>query len=127
MTRLLLPMAQSSTVRFNGGAGNDTLVYAGNSSARNVTLTSVGATDGFNGTASGIANGFSNINALVGGNGSDIPTGLNANSEWRMASGNSGAYISANTLTFSAIENLAGGSGADTTATQRIQPVSSST
>ena len=65
----------------NGGAGNDTLNYSNLQSPISVSLTALGATDGFNGTASAIANGFSNINNVVGGNGNDTLTGLNANSD----------------------------------------------
>ena len=102
----------ANTASFNGaisgGAGNDTLGYAGNTTNRTVTLTALGATDGFNGTASGIANGFSNINALVGGNGSDALTSVNGGL-WSVVSANSGTFTNTNTLAFSSVENLFGG------------------
>ena len=43
----------------------------------------------------------------------DTLTGLNAASTWNITNNNAGSYVSTNTLTFSSIENLTGGSNTD--------------
>ena len=50
----------------DGGAGSDTLDFANASSAETVALSGSG-TDGFQGTATGLAAGFSNIDTIDGG------------------------------------------------------------
>jgi len=97
----------------DGGAGSDTLSYAGNTSARTVTVTGLGATDGFTGTADGV-NGFTNINALVGGNANDIFNGLNAPSTWAVTGGTNLNYTSGNSLSLTGFETLVGGNANDT-------------
>jgi len=76
------------TGTFNGEAGSDTLTFAGNSTGRLITLTSLGAVDGFNGSAAG--GSFQNVNILVGGNGDDNLTGLNAASQWQVTGDQAG-------------------------------------
>jgi len=98
----------------DGGAGSDTIDWADYGSARAVTLTNVGATDGFDGTEATIGGGFDNIDAVVGAAGAgDSLTGIDATATWALDATNT--YTSGtNTLTFSNIEDLTGGTGADT-------------
>ena len=65
-----------------GGADPDTLDYAAATTARQVTLSGLGSVDGFAGTEAALSGGFTNIDALVGGTGSDTLTGLNAAATW---------------------------------------------
>ncbi len=95
-----------------GGAGVDSLSFNGHASGRDIQLTGLGATDGFNGTESSLSDGFYNINTLTGSAHSDSLTGLSAGT-WQI-NGALNTYTSGNVLTFSAIEDLLGGSGADT-------------
>ena len=97
----------------DGRSGANTLSLAGINTTRNVSLTALGSLAGFNGTDASVPNGFFNISTLVGGTGNDSLNGLNAISSWQL-SVNSNQYVSTNTLTFSAFENLIGGSDADT-------------
>jgi hypothetical protein len=95
------------------GAVNDILDYTTYGSARNVTLTALGANDGFNGTEATITGGFRNINTIRGTTGfNDTLTGLNAVSTWNIAP--TKTYVSTNTLTFADFETLNGGSAVDT-------------
>ncbi|MBI4785328.1 MAG: hypothetical protein HY785_29085, partial [Oscillatoriophycideae cyanobacterium NC_groundwater_1537_Pr4_S-0.65um_50_18] len=96
----------------DGGAGNDTLTYASSTMAHSVVLTSVGSTDGFNGNADDITNGFSNINVLIG-DGLDTLTGLDANATWSVTSANTINYVSGNTLNVTAFAILVGGNAND--------------
>src|SRR5262249_20870938 len=89
----------------DGGAGSDTLDWSGLSTARNVTLTGAGTTDGFKGTEASIPGGFDNINAIVGTSATDTLTGNNAN--------NTGNINGAATFTFASFENLSGGTSND--------------
>ncbi|MEK7810136.1 MAG: hypothetical protein AAB571_13755, partial [Chloroflexota bacterium] len=105
----------------NGNGGNDTLSFAPYTSTRNFALMSLGGVDGFNGTVNGIASGFNNINAIVGGTAVDTLTGLNADSTWNISGTMSGNYVSTNlalsaaegTLAFSQVDTLNGGSAVD--------------
>lgn len=104
--------AGSLTGFLDGGAGTDEIDYTTYGSARNVVLTALGATDGFDGTEASIAGGFRNINTLRGTTGFvDSLTGLNAASTWNIAPVKT--YVSTNTLTFADFETLSGGSAAD--------------
>ena len=99
----------------NGDAGSDTLTFASFTIARNVTLTSVGSVDGFNGTESAISGGFSNINTLVGGStNADTLTGASVTSSWLLGVGSTQVVVGANTLAFSGFESLIGGANNDT-------------
>src|SRR5204862_222627 len=100
------------TGTIDGGAGSDTIDGSAYQSARRVTLTAVGAVDGFAGTEASLSGGFTNIDALVGGAGHDTLAGLNAPATWQV--GAADQYTSGNTLGFRSFENLVGGSGADT-------------
>jgi acrosin len=67
--------------------------------------------NGLNGTAAG--GSLQNVTTLVGGAGSDTLTGLDAAARWQITASGAGNYISTNTLAFSAIDHLAGGSAID--------------
>ena len=95
----------------DGGIGNDTLTYTGNTVDRTVTLTSDGAINGFSGTASGIA-GFRNINWLVGGSGTNSLNGLNGGL-WTVVNATDVVYTSGNNLPVTGFEALSGGAGND--------------
>ena len=97
----------------DGGAGSDTLDFSGFATARSVTLTASDS-EGFDGTEASLAGGFSNIDVLVGGGGTDTLQGRDvvAVSTWDL-DGTDTYNDGAQTLAFSAIENLTGGTGAD--------------
>ncbi len=100
------------TGTLDGGAGSDTLDYSSFSTGRTVALTGTGSTDGFAGTETSITGGFDNINVLTGsGTSTDSLTGIDAAASWSIDGTNT--YTSTNTLSFSGIDSLAGGSGAD--------------
>lgn len=104
--------AGALTGSLDGGAGTDEIDFTAYGSARNVTLTALGAIDGFDGTEASIAAGFRNINTLRGTTGFvDSLTGLNAASVWNIALVKT--YVSTNTLTFADFETLSGGSSTD--------------
>jgi acrosin len=99
----------------NGGAGVNTLNLGAYTTGRTVTLTGVGGAAGFNGTEASVGGGFQNITALVGaGSGVNSLTGINAGAGWAITATDSGTYTSTNALTFSAFQNVTGGTGADT-------------
>ena len=103
------------TGTLSGAAGSDTLNFASYATGRDFVLTGLGASGGFNGTATGITGSFTNINTLVGSAASttDTLTGLNAASTFNLQPANT-QYISTNTLAFSGVETMQGGSGSDT-------------
>src|SRR4051794_31804472 len=72
------------TGTIDGGAGADAIDWSVYQSARQVQLTAPGSVDGFAGTETSISGGFTNIDALVGGTGSDMLTGLNAAATWTL-------------------------------------------
>ncbi|MBC1329585.1 beta strand repeat-containing protein, partial [Trichormus variabilis] len=96
----------------DGGTGADTLNYAAYTTARQITLTNLGSSDGFIGTETTISNNFTNIDVVVGSSGNDTLTGINAAANWEIDGTN--RYISTNSLDISGVENLTGGSNADT-------------
>ena len=105
----------------DGQAGINTLDYASLAGPISVTFNAAGAT-GFNGaiaSTSQIGGTTSDITALTGsaaagsGAGGDTLTGINATGVWNVQAGND-TYVSTNTLTFSGVENLTGGTGGDT-------------
>ena len=101
----------------DGLGGSDTLTYAARTNAVSLTLTGLGA-NGFAGNAGSVTGGFTNIDTLVGGSGTDTLTGLNADATWTVGSSDSYASDDAGdvsrSLGFSNIEDLTGGSMADT-------------
>jgi len=91
------------TGTLNGGGSNtNTLNYSAYSSPANINFASL--------TASGIAGGISNINAVVG-QGSSTLTAANTANTWNITGNNSGNINSA--ITFSGISHLVGGTGND--------------
>lgn len=97
-----------------GGSGNDTLSLAGSTSPANILLTSIGSTDGFNGTIGALFGSFSDINTVTGGSGADALTGLDVVSTWTVGSASRSYTGSGRSLAFNAIETLNGQSLADT-------------
>ena len=99
----------------NGGVGNDTVDLSAFITQRVVTLTSVGATDGFNGTTVSVSGGFTNINNFIGSTsiGTDQLYGPNLVAAWQIGATNS-ITVNANSATFSSFESLRGGTEADT-------------
>ena len=98
----------------NGGLGSNTLSYVGSASAHSVSLSGASSNGGFNGSATGI-DGFSNLNSLLAGSGSDTLTGLNAIANWIVTAANALTYSSGSqSLSVSGFKNLIGGSGLDT-------------
>ena len=98
----------------NGGLGSNTLSYVGSASVHSVSLSGASSNGGFNGSATGI-DGFSNINSLLAGSGSDTLTGLNAIANWIVTAANVLTYSSGSQSLFvSGFKSLIGGSGLDT-------------
>src|SRR5262249_61200660 len=62
------------TGAIDGGAGLDTLDWSAVASSRQVTLTGLGAVNGFAGTEASITGGVTAIDSLVGGTGAGTPT-----------------------------------------------------
>ncbi|MGZ0172130.1 MAG: Calx-beta domain-containing protein, partial [Planctomycetales bacterium] len=104
----------------DGQGGTDTLSYAGNPAAANVTLTGIG-TSGYGGVETGLTslNAFSNIDSLVAtSNGNDFIGGLNLASTWVVtdsAGTTTGSYAATggSTLSLTSFEDHSGGSAAD--------------
>ncbi|HEX5046116.1 MAG TPA: hypothetical protein VFX89_03265 [Gammaproteobacteria bacterium] len=100
----------------DGGAGTDVLDLSAYTSARNVTLTAAGATDGFNGTEASVTGGFRNIDDVRGSaTAADVISGLaNAQATWLLAGNTGNQYSSGGrTLAFSSFSTVNGGSGVD--------------
>lgn len=72
------------TGAIEGGSGADTLSFSGiSASAISITLAGASLVDGFDGDDAGsLLTGFSNINALVGGQLTDTLNGLPIDSQW---------------------------------------------
>ena len=107
----------------DGGAGSNTLSYAGYGQAVSVQLTGSDA-DGFTGVqAASLGGTFQHIRTLIGSSGVDQLTGENVDSTWNLNAASS--YTdAANTLNFSSFEKIQGGSGNDTfnVVPQQTQP-----
>ncbi|MFT5325235.1 MAG: hypothetical protein ACI8P0_003103 [Planctomycetaceae bacterium] len=103
----------------DGQAGTDTLSYAGNPAAANVTLTGIG-TSGYDGVETGLnsLNAFLNVDSLIGTSaGNDFIGGLNVASTWVVTEAvgtTSGSYTATggSTLNLSAFESHSGGATA---------------
>ncbi|MBL1140580.1 MAG: hypothetical protein HND53_00945 [Proteobacteria bacterium] len=76
-----------------------------------VTLTGSDA-DGFAGTEADVTANFDGIQVLTGTNAT--LTGVDAVSTFNITGGNSGTFVSTNTLTFSGVQNVTGGTNNDT-------------
>ena len=113
--------ADADVFRFNttvlgmvdGAGGTNTLDYSGGSNTE-TALTGLGGTTGFAGTASRIDGGFDDITNLVGRGTTDSLQGLDADATFTLASAGNTYISGGRTLDFSNIENLQGGSMADT-------------
>ena len=104
----------SVTGMVDGGADGATLSYAGSSDSITVTLTDLGDMTGFDGTATRVTGGFANINTLTGSSGVNTLIGRNAAATFTLAGAGNTYVNGTNILSFSAFENLTGGSMADT-------------
>jgi Ca2+-binding RTX toxin-like protein len=93
----------SLPVTVHGGGGSNTLDYSNYGSAIALNLQ--------NSTATGLS-GFAGIQALIGSALADSLTGFNADTLFTIAGANAGTVNGS--FSFSAIENLTGGSGKDT-------------
>ena len=98
----------------DGQSGTDTLNFSNLQSPISVALTSVGSTDGFNGTDAAISGGFSNVDNLIGTSGSDTLNVSTATNTWKFEVGNLKLEVGSNSLTFSNFDTLNGSTGADT-------------
>ncbi|MEW6092657.1 MAG: hypothetical protein AB1531_01705, partial [Chloroflexota bacterium] len=98
----------------NGGVRNNTLDFSAYGTWRDFILTGMGSLSGFNGQVANLGGGFYNISTLLGTADphGDSLTGMNAPASW-LLNGAVSQYISSNTLEFSAIEGLDGGSASD--------------
>jgi acrosin len=99
----------------DGGAA-DEVDFTGYAGGRNITLTALGATDGFNGTEAAITGGFSNVNVITGsGNVDSLTNALvpAAAATWEI-DGTNRFQSGGRDLAFSTLENLNGGSLVDT-------------
>jgi hypothetical protein len=92
----------------DGGSGPSTLDWSPYSTPRNVKLTSIGASHGFNGTEPSIVGGFANIDDVIGGTSfTDSLTGLANAGTWSL--GRTDTYqLGSHILTFSSFEQLFG-------------------
>ena len=107
----------------DGGAGNDHLNYSAVTDDVSITLDGSDAT-GFSspivtatpaqGNVALLAGGFSGINRLTGGTGTDSLTGRDVAASWGLAANNSSYNAGNRTISFNGFENLTGGSMADT-------------
>jgi Ca2+-binding RTX toxin-like protein len=104
----------SGTISGGSTVASDTVDASSLSSTIGFVLSGIGTFDGFNGTAGALAASFTNIDSLIGGtSGTDSLRGLDVPASWTVAT--SGAYQSSGRqLAFNAIENLNGGTAADT-------------
>ena len=102
----------------DGDTGTDTLSYAG-APAAVVSLSGLGANNGFAGSATSIGTTFDNINDLIGSSNTDELHGRDVDATWTLNGTDYTETVSTRTLTFtgtgvSAVEALFGGSGNDT-------------
>src|SRR5262249_32471666 len=97
----------------DGGTGSDTIDWSAYTTARTVTLTGLGTTDGFKGTEASVAGGFDNIDGLTGsGAANDNLIGVNANAIWNGATNQYPPL--GHTLVFGGFETFTGGTAIDT-------------
>jgi hypothetical protein len=89
------------TGKITGGAGTNTLNYAAYTTAVTVNMATGAAT----GTG-----GYTGIKSVVGGSGANTLIGPNATNTWNITGTNAGNVAG---LTFSAFQNLTGGTGMD--------------
>ncbi|MFO0881652.1 MAG: calcium-binding protein [Gemmataceae bacterium] len=105
-------LAGSLAGTIDGAGGTDVLTFAGSTGARTITLTGLGVTDGYTGSEA-LVGGFTNVDTLVGSSNVDTLIGRDVEATWTV----NGTYTynsGSRDITFSAIENLTGGSDIDT-------------
>lgn len=95
----------------DGGADADTIDWTAYSSDRDVSLSALGASDGFDGSETSITGSFTNIDAVFGRTGgNDILRGADLANAWDITGSNIGSVTSgAQTLAFTDVETLNGG------------------
>ncbi len=98
----------------NGGKGHDLLAYIDYQSGRNIVLSGLGSQDGFQGRDASIKGGFDNLDEIQGSLYIDSLKGLNHTARWTLATAKISYTVLGRTLKLAAVENLLGGSGADT-------------
>jgi len=106
-------LAFASIESLLGNTGKNTLDLSGYATEVIVTLTAMGSVHGFMGTATGLAVGFDNIDALLGTSATDTLKGANQNAAWALAAAPTYA-ASGEVLAFTSFETLVGGSANDT-------------
>ncbi len=116
--RVVLADQATITGTVDAGADVDTLDLSGTVSAQTIQLTAANVMNGgFNAlltaTGGGISGGIASLDTLIGGSGDDVLTGIAATAAWTINTTNSTYVASAQTLTFSGIDNAVGGSGSD--------------
>lgn len=99
----------------DGGAGADVVSFANGSTHRAVTLTS-SSTAGFSGREQVLGASFGTIESVIGGSGSDMLIGLNANATWDFTGRQykDQTTASARIFKWDAFENFVGGTKLDT-------------
>ncbi len=105
------------TGSIDGKGGNDTLDFTAYTTAVNVNLSAIGATDGFNGSTSGATNpipsgSFSNINTVKGTTSGTL-TGITTAATWDLGAGT--YTVGTNVLNFTGFSTLAAGNSAGDT------------
>jgi hypothetical protein len=113
---LVVGAAGSLTGSFDGKNGTDGVDLSALITGQALTVTALGGIDGFDVAGSPVAGGLRNVNGLTATAVTDTLTGLNANTEWILASLNGGTYRDINTtrtMSITGFENLVGGSAID--------------
>jgi sugar lactone lactonase YvrE len=91
-----------------GGGGVNTIDWSAVAAPQSVTLSSLGTAGGFNGTATSMSDGFTDINTLIGGSSfTDSLTGLSSGGTWTLGAADT-FQSGSNVLTFSSFEQLSG-------------------
>ncbi|MFT4583043.1 MAG: filamentous hemagglutinin family protein [Gammaproteobacteria bacterium] len=127
--------AATVTSTIDGGVDSDldTIDWSAYTTDRDVTLSGLGAGDGFDGDEASITSGtFTNIDALVGRSAGATPNnilrGANLVNAWGISTPNAGSISAGGVaLSFTDFETIAGGSAVDTfalTGTGTIQTIS---
>jgi hypothetical protein len=88
----------------NGGGGSNTLDESAYSSSLTVNLAA--------GTATGVGGTIANLQSFIGGSGTNTLQGPNAATTWKITASNAGMLTGG--ISFTAFQNLTGGSATDT-------------
>ncbi len=105
-------LAFSSVEKLVGGSASDALDYSEYSGALNVHLTGTGSLDGYAGTEASLGVGFDNIDTLIATSNDDTLVAFDTDNTWAITAPNTGTLN--DTLSFSSVEKLVGGSATDT-------------